>query len=114
MEYCATGLADPEAARLVAATTVQESAAYNTRFPADRWGEVTVILRDGRRLASGPRNARGGPENPLSEDEIIAKYRDYAGASLGASRAQALETAVLRLAEPDTLLTPVIELACRA
>jgi 2-methylcitrate dehydratase PrpD len=108
------GLADPEAARLVAATTVQESAAYNTRFPADRWGEVTVILRDGRRLASGPRNARGGPENPLSEDEIIAKYRDYAGASLGASRAQALETAVLRLAEPDTLLTPVIELACRA
>ena len=56
------GLADPEAARLVAATTVHESAEYNARFPADRWGEVTVVLKDGRRLDSGPRNARGGPE----------------------------------------------------
>ena len=46
------GLADPEAARLVAATTLHEFAEYNARFPADRWGEVTVVLKDGRRLDS--------------------------------------------------------------
>ncbi len=69
----------------MAATTLHESAEYNARFPADRWGEVTVVLKDGRRLDSGPRNARGGPENPISEDEIIAKYRDYAGTALGSN-----------------------------
>ena len=107
------GLADPEAARLVAATTLHESAEYNARFPADRWGEVTVVLKDGRRLDSGPRNARGGPENPISEDEIIAKYRDYAGTALGASHAQAIEDAVRRLAEPKAPFAPLIELTCR-
>ena len=108
------GLADPEAARLVAATTVHESAKYNARFPAGRWGEVTVVLKDGRRLDSGPRNARGGPENPIGEDEIIAKYRDYAGSALGAPRARAIEDAVRRLADPTAPFAPVIELACRA
>jgi 2-methylcitrate dehydratase PrpD len=108
------GLADPEAARLVAATTVHESAEYNARFPADRWGEVTLVLRDGRRVSSGPRNARGGPENPIGEDEIIAKYRDYAGTALGAAHARAIEDAVRRLAEPKAPFAPLIELACRA
>jgi 2-methylcitrate dehydratase PrpD len=107
------GLADPEAARLVAATHVHESAAYNARFPADRWGEVTVILKDGRRLASGPRNARGGPENPIGEDEIVAKFRDYAGAALGQSHARAIEDAVRRLAEPGAPFAPLIDLTCR-
>jgi 2-methylcitrate dehydratase PrpD len=107
------GLADAEAARLVAATTVRESPEYSARFPADRWGEVTVVLRDGRRLASGPRNARGGPENPISEDEVRAKFRDYAGTALGRNRAQAIEEAVRRLAEPGASFAPLVELTCR-
>src|SRR5262249_7164295 len=57
------GLRDTEAARLVAATTIRESPRYNERFPAGRWGEVTLVLKDGRRLDSGALNARGGPEN---------------------------------------------------
>jgi 2-methylcitrate dehydratase PrpD len=107
------GLADPEAARLVAATTLHESAEYNARFPADRWGEVTVVLKDGRRLDSGPRNARGGPENPIGEDEILAKYRDYAGTALGSNHAQAIEDAVRRLAEPKAPFAPLVDLVCR-
>ena len=97
----------------MAATSLHESAEYNARFPADRWGEVTVVLKDGRRLDSGPRNARGGPENPISEDEIIAKYRDYAGTALGSNHAQAIEDAVRRLAEPKAPFAPLIELICR-
>lgn len=107
------GLRDPEAARLVAATTVRESPEYNARFPADRWGEVVLELKDGRRLRSGPRNARGGPETPISEEEIIAKYREYAGGALGAAHAHALEEAVRRLAEPGAPFASVVELACR-
>jgi len=110
VEITGAGLADAEVARLVAATTVRESAEYSARFPAGRWGDVTLVLKDGRCLDSGPHNARGGPENPLSEDEILGKYRDFAGPVLGPARTQALADAVLRLAEPGADLATVVEL----
>ena len=112
-EIAGAGLLDPEAARLVAATTVREGDRYNERFPAGRWGDVTLILKDGRRLNSGELNARGGPENPMAEDEILAKYREYAEPALGASRSRAIEEAVRRLADSDSDATGLIELVCR-
>ena len=112
-EIAGAGLEDPEAARLVAATSVHEGALYNERFPAGRWGDVTLVLKDGRRLNSGELNARGGPENPMAEDEIIAKYREYAEPALGASRSRAIEDGVRRLADPAVDFTGLIELVCR-
>jgi 2-methylcitrate dehydratase PrpD len=106
------GLTDAETRRLVRATTVRESPDYNARFPAGRWGDVVLVMKDGRRLASGPCDARGGPENPLREDEIVAKFHDYAIPAIGASRARALADAVRRLAEPGSEFTPVLELVC--
>jgi 2-methylcitrate dehydratase PrpD len=113
-EITGAGLADAEVARLVAATTVRESPDYSARFPAGRWGDVTLVLKNGKRLDSGPHNARGGPENPLSEDKILAKYHDFAGPALGPARTQALADAVLRLAEPDADFAPVVELVSRS
>ena len=106
-------LNDPEIRRLLQATTIHESAEYSTRFPAGRWGDVVLTLVDGRRLASGARDARGGPENPLREDEIVAKFHDYAGPAIGAPRAHALADAVRRLADPGSDFAPVLELSCR-
>jgi 2-methylcitrate dehydratase PrpD len=113
-EITGVGLTDPQVRRLVEITTVQESADYSARFPANRWGDVTLRLKDGRRLASGPLDARGGPENPLSEAEIIAKFRDYTEPAIGKTRAAALETAVRRLMDRDADFTPVLELCCGA
>ena len=98
-ELAEASLRDARIARLVALTSVQESQAYNREFPKSRLGEVTVVLRDGRRLRSGTLNARGGPEQPLSEREIVAKFRDYASPALGSRRARDLERAVLELPE---------------
>jgi 2-methylcitrate dehydratase PrpD len=112
-EVTGAGLANAAVARLVAATTVRESPDYSARFPAGRWGDVTLVLKDGRRVDSGSRNARGGPENPLSGDEILAKYRDFAGPVLGAARTQELADAVLRLAEPGADFTGIVELVSR-
>ena len=108
------GLTDPETRRLVAATTVHESPEYNKRFPAGRWGDVVLVMNDGRRLASGPCDARGGPENPLREDEILAKFRDYATPAIGASRTRALADAVRRLVEPGSDFAPVVDWVCRS
>ena len=111
-EITGAGLRDAEVARLVAATEVQESAEYNARFPAGRWGDVTVTLADGRRFSSGPRDARGGPENPLKEDEILAKFMDFAVPAIGSQRAGALRDAVLRLEAPGSRFAPVVDLVC--
>jgi 2-methylcitrate dehydratase PrpD len=113
-EITGAGLTDPRVRRLVEITTIQESADYSARFPANRWGDVTLRLKDGRRLASGPLDARGGPENPLSEAEIIAKFRDYTEPAIGKARAAALETAVRRLIDRSADFTPVLELCCGA
>jgi 2-methylcitrate dehydratase PrpD len=112
-EITGAGLTDPETARLVAATTVLESKEYSARFPADRLGDVVLTLKDGRRLASGEHNARGGPENPLREDEILAKFHDFAAPAIGAARARALADAVRRLEEPNGDFAPVLELSCQ-
>jgi 2-methylcitrate dehydratase PrpD len=113
-EITGAGLTDPEVARLVALTRVHESKDYSARFPAGRWGDVIVTMKDGRHFSSGPRDARGGPENPMKEDEIIAKFHDYAAPAIGKNRAHALADAVRRLEGPGSMLTPVIELSCQA
>jgi len=112
-EITGAGLRDRETCRLVEATSIHESREYSDRFPAGRWGDVVLIMKDGRRLASGACDARGGPENPLREDEILAKFHDYAAPAIGAARAQALADAVRRLAEPGSDFAPVLEQTCR-
>ncbi|HEU4826597.1 MAG TPA: MmgE/PrpD family protein, partial [Dongiaceae bacterium] len=113
-EITGPGLEDAETRRLVEATAIHESPEYSARFPAGRWGDVVLTMKDGRRLASGPQDARGGPENPLREDEILAKFHDYAEPAIGTARARALADAVRRLAEPGSDFGPVLELTCQS
>lgn len=96
-ELAENSLRDGNIGRLVALTSVHESEAYNREFPKSRLGDVTLVLSDGRRLPSGTLNARGGPEAPLTQSEIVTKYRQYATAALGSRKARALEKAVLGL-----------------
>ena len=41
--------------------------------------QVTVWIRDGRSLTAQVTGERGSPQDPLSWDELVAKYRDCAG-----------------------------------
>jgi len=89
-------LADPRVDRLQRAMTLIEDHAFSRRFPAERWARVRVTLADGRTLVSEPALARGNPDNPLSDDELRAKYRSYAEPVLGKPRTARLEHAVRR------------------
>jgi hypothetical protein len=54
--------------------------------------------------------ARGDPETPLEDSELVAKFRRLS-ASLGPSRAEAIEQAALsvdELADARPLLDPVL------
>ena len=109
-EVLGSGLLDPAIERLVGVTTVIEEDTYNQRFPAGRWGDVTLVLADGRRLGSGEVDARGGRGDPLSRDEIVAKFRGFAEPVIGMHRARAIEAAVFSLHEPDADLDSLIGL----
>lgn len=101
------GLSDREVARLVAMTEVVAEPRHEARFPAGRWGDVTLTLADGRTLASGDVHASGGPERPFTDERIIAKYMEFAVPVLGERRASGLRDAVLGLASPAARLSAV-------
>ncbi len=66
-------------------------------------GGVRVVTRDGRVLEAELRYQRGGAENPLTEDDVLAKYRANAALALDAADAAAFEAALLGLEdERDT------------
>jgi 2-methylcitrate dehydratase PrpD len=62
-----------------------------------RFSEVTITLRDGRRLQRRVRHAKGQPQNPLTDAELTAKFRDAAGRVLPGERVAQLLAAVQAL-----------------
>ena len=92
------GVRDPAVLRLSRSMVLSESEDFNRRFPAERWAQVTLQLRDGRRITSEPATARGDAATPLSDDEISAKFHGLAGPVLGRERAKRLEEGVGALA----------------
>lgn len=93
------GLRDPRVLALIDRIAVSESDVHNASFPHTRDADVQITLRDGRELDSGLVHARGGSERPMPEGDIIAKFGEFAGPVLGASRADAIRDAVLGLAD---------------
>ncbi|MCB1342742.1 MAG: MmgE/PrpD family protein, partial [Pseudooceanicola sp.] len=93
------GLSDGEVARLVARTKLIRAPHLQARYPEGRWAEVELVLGDGRVVGSGEVHARGGPERPFSESDIVGKYMEFAAPVLGLMRAAGLRDAVLGLAE---------------
>ena len=114
-EVDATALSDPRVIRMLGRIALREDADFSSRFPAERWARVRITLGDGRTLLSDPARARGNPENPLDDDEIVAKYRVLATPVLGGARTTDVEAQVAALpGEPaalraliDNLLSPI-------
>jgi len=107
-EVGAGGLSDSRVVRLLSNVTLAEDEEWSRRFPAERWARVRITLVDGRTFASEPACARGNPENPLSDDELRAKYRELAAPVLGAARAARIERAVDALATDDGALPSLL------
>jgi 2-methylcitrate dehydratase PrpD len=74
---------------------------------------VEVTLADGTQLTERSDTVRGTPENPMSEDEIVAKARDLVTPVLGAEKCNKLVDAVLGLERLDDVraLRPLLQKA---
>ncbi len=94
------GLSDPLVASLLERISVAEDERHSARFPECRIADVTIRLHDGRVLETGDVHARGGPEAPMDQAEVVAKFMEFATPSLGETRASAIRDAVLGLRDP--------------
>ena len=78
--------------------TIDPASTYPRAFP----GALTIRFRDGRELSHVAAHSRGSLELPLSDEEIVAKFRSNAGRALSPAQVDRLASAVLALeACPD-------------
>ncbi len=102
-EVTAPCLEDRTVLRLSNSMVLTESQNYSRKFPAERWAV----------LQSAPATARGDPNDPLSDDEIEAKYRSFAAPVIGDRRSERLLKLVNGLSDLDSRLAEFIDAALR-
>jgi 2-methylcitrate dehydratase PrpD len=72
-------------------------------LPEGSEAHVTVETRAGRRFDRHVPFARGAPENPLSREEVIAKYEELAPRALTPHAVREVREAVFALESPGSL-----------
>lgn len=109
-----TGLRDRATLAMARRIVTETDPALDSHFPARRIAIVEVLLADGTRLASAPTEARGDPEDPLSDAEIVSKAEAALVPRLGRQRSAAIRAEIDALAVRnsartlvDLLLAPV-------
>lgn len=96
-------LADPERLRLAGLVRCYADDEATEIFPHQFPGVLTVGLRDGTELSERISVNRGGPEHPLSPDELATKFRLNAGQHLSADKVGELESALWSLPDASSV-----------
>jgi 2-methylcitrate dehydratase PrpD len=96
-DFTDEAITDP-AVLAVAAKVRYETRDYPT-YPRAFPGGVRVRLADGTSFEGDYAYQRGGPENPLTADEVREKFRENASLALGDAAIEQLERALLALDE---------------
>lgn len=96
-------ISDPEVERLAASTTVtRDEGELEALFPDFYAGDVTLTLRDGRKVQERSDIARGYPEAPLSEADRNDKFHALVGSVADDNRHAELERLARSVGElPD-------------
>ena len=84
-------------------TTVEQDEALTAGYPAGIPNRVTVTTTDGLALVREVAYPRGHARDPMSDEEVAAKYRANVAERWSAERAAAVEGAVWRLGEDEGL-----------
>jgi 2-methylcitrate dehydratase PrpD len=109
--YTDAAIADPKVLELARKVRyeVKEYPGSEGGFP----GGVRVTLRDGRVLDADLPHQLGGPENPMSGDEVREKFRGNASLALADDEVERLERDVLAIEEHADLRAAFAPLAAR-
>jgi len=107
-------LEDPyltDAGILAIADKVRYSTDPDSPFPKAYSGELRIRLKDGRTISERQHINRGAPERPLSDQDIIDKYRGNAATAVSPKVSARIEAAVLALDSHDDVGALAAQLA---
>jgi 2-methylcitrate dehydratase PrpD len=110
-DFTDEAIADPDVLAVAGKVRYEtrEYATYPQAFP----GGTRVSLADGTSFEADFPYQKGGPENPLSAEEVRSKYRANAAGALGEDAARRLEETILALEEIDDLHAALSPLTMR-
>ncbi len=84
----------PKVRELMAKVAMAKDAGIEATFPKEWPARVVIELADGQRFEKFVRYPKGDPENPLTWNEIISKFRALAGAVISSERCDEIIEAV--------------------
>ncbi|MBW3538781.1 MAG: MmgE/PrpD family protein [Planctomycetes bacterium] len=96
-------LRDERLLELVAKVRVHRDAALTAKYPRGIPNRIEVTLDDGRRLTAENEFPRGHDQNPMSDEELIAKFRRPAAGVLDEAQQDRLLDACWKLDEWENL-----------
>jgi 2-methylcitrate dehydratase len=95
---------DPALRPLMNRIRVVEHAEFTGRFPQALMSEVEVVTRAGRRMVARAEYPKGHARNPMTDADVVAKFRGLATDVLGAARVDAALDALWRLDQHDHVM----------
>ena len=96
-------LADPEINELISRIKVAASMELAEKYPHTVASLVDIKTRDGRTFSGEQIYAKGDPNNPMTPDEITAKFSTLAAGALGVEQVDQITTDILALERAEDL-----------
>jgi 2-methylcitrate dehydratase PrpD len=109
--YSEASVSNPVVQELSRRVTVREDSKFTAMLPELRPARVEVKLRKGNVLTQIVERPRGGFDNPLTEEELVEKFRRLAGMTLSEHTLATLEKMLTNLLDLEdmTLLSPLLQ-----
>jgi 2-methylcitrate dehydratase PrpD len=98
-EVTQSGLSDPKVRAIAQSISIIETDEFNATFPAFRIARAIVKLKDGRVLTSADTEAKGDPEDKVSDAVLWSKFNDISVPIIGTENASALMNCIHALPE---------------
>jgi 2-methylcitrate dehydratase PrpD len=107
-DVTAESLHDAQIRAMAERVVLRERAEFSRRFPAERLAVVTIEQDDGAIVVSEPTLARGDPTTPMTDDELLSKFRQLT-AGLPPERQAGIEHAVQHLDTRTSASTELLD-----
>ena len=95
--YTPSRIADPTVRPLMQKIRIVENPEFSQRYPASQECKIEVVTTDGRHLVESASFPKGHPQNPISDEELEAKFRSLVGSQLTEGQVQQALAALWRL-----------------
>ena len=102
-QFTEENLKSPAIRRLMGTVELTKDIRIEKNFPAEWRSRVVVYVSNGEHYENYVRHPKGDPENPLSWDELLAKYRALTKPVLPAEKSEQMLTAVRGLSQSSDL-----------